>query len=53
MYGIDLSNWQAGFDIANSGVDFCIVKATEGVGFVDKTCEHSVWLLSLQQKQQC
>ena len=42
MYGIDLSNWQAGFDIANSGVDFCIVKATEGVGFVDKTCDKFV-----------
>ena len=39
MLGIDISNWQAGFDIANSGVDFCIVKATEGVGFVDKTCD--------------
>lgn len=39
MLGIDISNWQAGFNIANSGVDFCIVKATEGVGFVDKTCD--------------
>ena len=39
MLGIDISNWQAGFNITNSGVDFCIVKATEGVGFVDKTCD--------------
>ena len=31
MLGIDISNWQAGFNITNSGVDFCIVKATEGV----------------------
>jgi GH25 family lysozyme M1 (1,4-beta-N-acetylmuramidase) len=35
MKGIDISNWQAGIVPSNMGVDFCICKATEGVGFTD------------------
>ena len=41
LKGIDISNWQAGINLsAIAGqVDFIIVKATEGVGFVDKQCD--------------
>lgn len=39
MNGIDISHWQAGFNIENSNVDFCIVKATEGNNFVDPFCD--------------
>ena len=39
LHGIDISNWQAGFNVANSNVDFCIVKATEGTYFVDPYCD--------------
>lgn len=35
MKGIDISNWQSGIVPSNMGVDFCICKATEGVGFTD------------------
>lgn len=40
---IDISNWQAGLDVAavvrNGGLGGVIVKATEGLGFVDKSCD--------------
>lgn len=39
LRGIDISNWQRGFDIASARPDFVIVKATEGIGFVDKSCD--------------
>ena len=39
MQGVDISNWQAGCIPSNLPVDFCIVKATEGIGFTDPTCE--------------
>ena len=43
MRGIDVSNHQgrAGFKISNhlSQIDFCIVKATEGLAFVDGYCD--------------
>lgn len=40
LRGIDISNWQAGLDIAKlKGVDFVIVKATEGSYFVDMYCD--------------
>ncbi len=39
MNGIDISNWQAGLDVRSLPVDFCICKATEGIGFVDGTCD--------------
>ena len=37
LKGIDISNWQAGIQIANltNDIDFCIMKATEGVFFTD------------------
>lgn len=38
MHGIDISNWQAGIELPE-GLDFCLVKATEGTTFVDKCCD--------------
>lgn len=41
LKGIDISHWQAGLDlyaIADS-IDFVIVKATEGLNYVDKSCD--------------
>ena len=39
MRGIDISNWQEGLNVHNLDIDFCICKATEGVNFVDTTCD--------------
>lgn len=43
MKFIDISSWQAGIDVAtvvkNGGLGGVIVKATEGVGYVDKSCD--------------
>ena len=40
---IDISNWQAGLDVASvvkgGGLVAVVVKATEGIGFVDKSCD--------------
>lgn len=38
LKGIDISNHQAGFVIPDD-IDFCIVKATEGLNFVDHFCD--------------
>lgn len=37
LKGFDISNWQAGMDVAALPADIIIVKATEGLNFVDKT----------------
>lgn len=41
LYGIDISNWQAGLDVRKvaPNIDFLIAKATEGIGYVDKCCD--------------
>ena len=39
MGGIDVSNWQSGIKPSTLEIDFCIVKATEGLGFVDPACD--------------
>ena len=39
MRGIDISNWQAGLVPSRLAIDFCIVKATEGLGYVDPCCD--------------
>jgi GH25 family lysozyme M1 (1,4-beta-N-acetylmuramidase) len=39
MRGIDISNWQGGLDLNKLDIDFAIMKATEGVSFVDKYCD--------------
>lgn len=42
MRGIDISHWQSGIDLSAIDVDFVICKATEGIGFVDKTCDNFI-----------
>lgn len=37
MYGIDISNYQASIDLYSAKYDFAIIKATEGVGYTDKS----------------
>lgn len=37
MYGIDISNYQRGIDLSKGSYDFAIIKATEGIGFLDKS----------------
>ena len=39
MKGIDISNWQEGINVKNLDVDFVICKATEGIGYTDRTCD--------------
>ena len=39
LKGIDISNWQAGLIPHKLPIDFCICKATEGIGFVDRYCD--------------
>lgn len=39
LKGIDISCWDKGFDLANANPGFVIVKATEGLTFVDKCCD--------------
>ena len=39
LNGIDISNWQTTLDLSDIKFDFVIVKATEGIGFVDKSCD--------------
>ena len=35
LRGIDISNWQRGIYVPGLDVDFCIAKATEGIGYED------------------
>ena len=39
MRGIDVSNWQEGLIPSELEIDFCIAKATEGLGYVDPYCD--------------
>ena len=38
LYGVDISKWQ-GVGAGDEGADFVICKATEGVGYVDSSCD--------------
>ena len=40
LKGIDISHWQANLDIASTGAEFVICKATQGTTFVDPSCDH-------------
>ena len=42
MRGIDISNWQNGLCIHDLDVEFCICKATEGIGYTDPCCDQFV-----------
>lgn len=37
MFGMDISNYQRNINLTKGSYDFAIIKATEGVGFVDKS----------------
>lgn len=39
MNGIDISNFQAGLNLEAIKADFVIIKATEGIGYVNPTCD--------------
>lgn len=41
MKGIDISNWQRGLDLSaiSGSIDFVVIKATEGISYVDKSCD--------------
>lgn len=39
MHGIDVSNWQSGLNPSDLSIDFCIAKATEGLGYTDPCCD--------------
>ena len=46
MRGIDISSWQAGIDLEKvlNSVEFCIIKATGGSGYVNPYCDEWVQL---------
>ena len=39
MNGIDVSNWQAGINLAAVPADFVIMKATQGTNYISPDCE--------------
>ena len=39
LKGIDISNWQKGLNLEAINFDFVIIKATEGINFVDPCCD--------------
>lgn len=49
---IDISNWQRGIDLRSvlPNVDACVMKATEGLSFVDKCCDGFVSRCLLEGK---
>lgn len=42
LYGIDISNWQAGINLATVPAEFVIAKATQGTGYVSPDCARQV-----------
>lgn len=48
LKGIDISNWQEGLSLFNLKIDFAIMKATEGLDFIDSYCD--VWIQEAIQK---
>ena len=47
LHGIDISNWQRGLKIPET-LDFAIMKATGGTGFVDPCCDN--WVQECKSK---
>ena len=41
MNGIDISSWQTGIDLSKVPCDFVIIKATEGVTYVNPDCDRA------------
>lgn len=42
LNGIDISKWQSGIQLDKIKFDFCIVKSTEGITYVDPNCDKYV-----------
>jgi GH25 family lysozyme M1 (1,4-beta-N-acetylmuramidase) len=40
LNGIDIASHQAGLDLNNIAFDFVIIKATQGIGYVNPYCDH-------------
>ena len=55
MNGIDISNHQASMDLAKvidtTGTDFVILKASEGISFVDRYCDRFYRIAQEKGKQ--
>jgi len=41
MNGIDIASYQAGIDLASVPCDFAIIKATEGISYVNPDCDRA------------
>ena len=41
LNGIDISSWQTGIDLNAVQADFVIIKATQGVGYVNPDCDRA------------
>lgn len=41
LNGIDISSWQAGIDTAKVPCDFVIIKATQGISYVNPDCDRA------------
>jgi len=39
MNGLDISNWQRDLDLSAISFDFLIIKATEGIGYINPSCD--------------
>ena len=51
LYGIDISSWQSNLDLSQIAFDFVIVKATEGTGYINPSCDkHVQQVLNLGKK---
>ncbi len=51
LKGIDISKWQKGINLDAIKTDFVIAKATEGIGYVDPTCDRYVQWCIKNKKQ--
>lgn len=50
MNGIDVSSWQRGIDITKVPCDFVIVKATQGIDYVNPDCDRVVQQAIIMEK---
>lgn len=42
LHGLDISHYQQGLSLSRTGLDFAIMKATEGTSYVDSACDSFV-----------
>lgn len=46
LYGMDISEHQKNIDLSKDNYDFCIIKATEGIGYTDKSFKNFAFQLT-------